>query len=305
MPTPADHRTPVRWTGVPPEDRRAERRELLLDATFELLGTEGWSGTTVRAVCQAARLNPRYFYESFADLDALVVAVYDRLVAELRAEVTAAVDAAGADPAAQTARRRRDDRGFVDDDRRRARVLYVEALGSEALNRRRIETGYDVVTFVERDAAERRGAPPAGEHIGRIAAAVLVGGFSELLVAWLDGRIAVSREQLIDDATALFLRPGRGGRVRSPSAARARPGTDPASSRCRSPAAIWRSSGRGTTTRVGRIRRWRRERRIRRAVRSLDAELELMLGPPRPAAPTGPWVALAALSLGPVELRES
>ena len=41
--------------------------------------------------------------------------------------------------------------GFVDDDRRRARVLYVEALGNEALNRRRIETGHDVVaSFVQR-----------------------------------------------------------------------------------------------------------------------------------------------------------
>jgi hypothetical protein len=39
-------------------------------------------------------------------------------------------------------------------------------------------------------------------------------------------------------------------------------------------------------------------------VRSLDAELELLLGPPRPPAPTGPWVWLAALSLGPIELPE-
>jgi len=204
LPTPDDHRTAVRWTGVPPEDRRAERRELLLDATFELLGTAGWAGTTVRAVCQAARLNPRYFYESFGDLDALVVAVYDRLIAELRAEVTAAVGAAGDDPVAQTRAAVETTVLFVDEDRRRARVLYVEALGSEALNRRRIETGYDVVTFVERGAAGRPGAPAAGEHIGRITAAVLVGGFSELLVAWLDGRIAVSRAQLIDDATVLF-----------------------------------------------------------------------------------------------------
>ena len=28
----------------------------------------------MRAVCQAAQLNPRYFYESFEDLDGLVVA---------------------------------------------------------------------------------------------------------------------------------------------------------------------------------------------------------------------------------------
>jgi AcrR family transcriptional regulator len=190
---------------VPTEDRRAERRVLLLDATFELLGTSGWAGTTVRAVCRRARLNPRYFYESFADLDTLVVAVYDRLVAELRAEVRAAIDAAGDDLGDQMRAAVETTVRFVDEDRRRAQVLYVEALGCEALNRRRIETGYDVVAFVERDAADRRGAPPAAEHIGRISAAVLVGGFSELLVAWLDGRIAVSRQQLIDDASALFV----------------------------------------------------------------------------------------------------
>ncbi len=205
MPNHDDHRAPTRWAGLPAADRKAERRQLLLDATFELLGTEGWSGTTVRAVCQGARLNPRYFYESFADLDALVVAVYDRLIAELRDHVAAAVDAAGDDPSAQMRAAVETTVRFVDDDRRRARVLYVEALGSEALNRRRIETGYDVVTLIERDAADRRGAPPSGEQIGRIAAAVLVGGFSELLVAWLDGRVAIGRQQLIDDASELFL----------------------------------------------------------------------------------------------------
>ena len=186
-------------------DRRAERRTLLLDAAFELLGTEGWPGTTVRAVCQAARLNPRYFYESFDDLDALVVAVYDRLVGELGAEVMAAVQEAGDDTRAQT--RAAVDRivRFVDEDRRRARVLYVEALGNEALNRRRVETGHTLVAAVEQYTVERHGPPRPGEQIGRIGAAILVGGTSELVVAWLDGRIDVDRDQLVDDATALFL----------------------------------------------------------------------------------------------------
>ena len=186
-------------------DRRAERRTLLLDAAFELLGTEGWLGTTVRAVCQAARLNPRYFYESFDDLDALVVSVYDRLVGELGAEVMAAVQEAGDDTRAQT--RAAVDRivRFVDEDRRRARVLYVEALGNEALNRRRVETGHTLVAAVEQYTVERHGPPRPGEQIGRIGAAILVGGTSELVVAWLDGRIDVDRDQLVDDATALFL----------------------------------------------------------------------------------------------------
>ncbi len=213
MPTPTraeppdrhpDRHTP-RWAGLAAEDRRSERRTLLLDAAFELLGTEGWAGTTVRAVCQAARLNPRYFYESFDDLDALIVAVYDRLVAELAEEVRVAVATAGDDPREHTRAAIGRIVGFVDDDRRRARVLYIEALGNEALNRRRIETGHALVAAVEQYVIERHGPLPPGEQIGRIGAAVLVGGTSELIMAWLDGRIEATPAQLVDDATELFL----------------------------------------------------------------------------------------------------
>jgi len=200
LPSDTPIRSPTRWAGVPAADRRAERRTLLLDAAFELLGTEGSSGTTVRAVCQRARLNPRYFYEGYEDLDALVVAVYDRVVDELGAAVARAQEAAGGDASARVRATIARTVEFVDEDRRRGRVLYVEALGNEALNRRRIEAGYQVI-----DAVARTGR---GE-ISRVSAAILVGGLSELLVAWLDGRIDVTREQLVDDATALFLALGR------------------------------------------------------------------------------------------------
>jgi AcrR family transcriptional regulator len=197
-------RRPSRWAGLSAEDRKSGRRELLIEVAYELLGTEGWSGTTVRAVCQAARLNPRYFYESFEDLDQLVIAVYDKVVAELGLEVLAAIDAAG-DVRSQSRAAVETIVRFVDEDRRRARVLYIEALGNEALNRRRIETGHQIVSVVELVANERHGALPPGEHIGRIGASILVGGTGELIVAWLEGRIQVTREQLIDDATEMFL----------------------------------------------------------------------------------------------------
>ncbi len=181
---------------------------MLLDAAFELLGTEGWSGTSVRAVCQRADLNPRYFYESFEDLDALLIAVYDRLVEELGQQVLDAVAAAGDDSRERVRAAMETIVAFVDDDRRRGRVLYVEALGSEALNRRRIETSHALVALVERAGADRKGEPPPGEHIGTVAAAILVGGSGELVAAWLDGRIDIPREQLIDDSTELFLAVG-------------------------------------------------------------------------------------------------
>lgn len=191
--------------GLAPADRRAERRTLLLDAAFDLLGTEGWAGTSVRSVCQAARLNPRYFYESFEDLDELIVAVYDRLVEELGERAVAAMAAAGDDPAAKVRAALATTFRFIDEDRRRGQVLYVEALGNERLNRRRIETAHALVALVEQAGIERHGRPRAGEHLGRVTAAVLVGGASELVMAWLDGRIDATVEQLIEDASELFL----------------------------------------------------------------------------------------------------
>jgi len=185
------------WAGVAPDDRRAERRALLLDTAFDLLGTEGWSGTTVRGVCQAANLNPRYFYESFDDLDALLIAVYDRLVAELQAEVEKAVANAGDDAASQVRATVESTVRFVDDDRRRGRVLYSEALGNEALNKRRVEAGFAVAEVLSRGRADQR-----------VTASFIVGGFSEVLVAWLDGRIKVSRKRLVEQTTALFLKVG-------------------------------------------------------------------------------------------------
>ncbi len=193
-----------RWAGMPIADRKAERRELILQAAFDLLGTEGWSATTVRAVIEHTGLNPRYFYESFSGLDELVVAVYDHVVEQLGKLVVNALDSA-TDPESQVRAVVQATVDFVDEDRRRGRVLYHEGLGSEALNVRRVEASHAVVAFIEQYAAERGSAPAAGDPIGRVGAAVVVGGFSRLLTDWLDGRIAVSKDTLVEDATELFL----------------------------------------------------------------------------------------------------
>jgi AcrR family transcriptional regulator len=208
MVTPvAKTRSPVtgRWAGVPADERRAERRRLLVEAAFDLLGTEGTAGTTVRAVCQASQLNPRYFYESFDDLDALLVAVYDHVVDELGAAAIAAVEAVGDEPVEEIRAGVGAVVRYVTGDPRRARILYVEALGNPTLARRTRAAGQALLDLIESSARRRHGPPPPGEHIGSMAAALLVGGLGTLLLRWIDGRIDVTEEQLIDDATALFL----------------------------------------------------------------------------------------------------
>jgi AcrR family transcriptional regulator len=203
VPSDAPTRTPSRWNGLSTEERQRERRRLLIDAAFELLATEGSAGTTVRAVCAHARLNPRYFYESFTDLDELLVAVYDDVLRQLQRRITAAVGAAADDDAAMRAAVEATVR-FVDEDRRRGRILYVEALGNEALNVRRVQAGAVLIDLVQQDHSRRDGQTHE-PRIGRLGAAIMVGGFSELLVSWLDGRVDLSTPELIEDATEVFL----------------------------------------------------------------------------------------------------
>ncbi|MCC7078027.1 MAG: TetR/AcrR family transcriptional regulator, partial [Acidimicrobiia bacterium] len=145
MPDQQTPRTASRWAGLPQASRRAQRRTLLLDTAFELLASEGETGMSVRAVCQAARLNPRYFYESFESLDELLVTVYDRVVEELAAAVTLALVNAPADVGSQVRATIDTILEFVDEDRRRGQIVYVVALGNEKLNNRRLETGRHLV----------------------------------------------------------------------------------------------------------------------------------------------------------------
>jgi AcrR family transcriptional regulator len=214
-----------RWRGVPFEARRAERRELLVDTAFELLGTDGWGGTSVRGVCQAARLNPRYFYESFDSLEALFIAVFDRLVLEATREALAAIERAGTDPGARAVAVIDASIRYVTADPRRARILFVEALGNETVGRRRLDTLHATAEFLERSAWRQTGL--ADDRIGIVASHLVVGGLTELVVTWLDGRLDVTLDELVEDAASLMVAIGSG----AVGTARARRALDKSGSR--------------------------------------------------------------------------
>ncbi|WP_354699262.1 hypothetical protein DSM112329_04973 [Paraconexibacter sp. AEG42_29] len=200
-----------RYGGSSAEERLVERRDRLMATALELLGTEGWSGTTVRSVCAHAKLNPRYFYESFADLDALVVAVFDAVSLDVTRTVLSAAAAAPRDDPQGAARLAIGTLvRAVTDDPRLARVLFVEALGNEVLARRRLDGMRDLWRILATFARGYYGREDDEDPIADVAAALLVGGSTELLIAWLDGRLGIDREQLIEDLAELFVITGEG-----------------------------------------------------------------------------------------------
>lgn len=89
------------YGGMDAEERRAERRLKLIDAAIAVYGEVGYRSATVKAICEAAELTERYFYESFVNSEALLIAAYRHVVDHLHRELTAAAAAASEDPDAR------------------------------------------------------------------------------------------------------------------------------------------------------------------------------------------------------------
>jgi len=87
-----------RYGGQSQEARVQERREKLMRAAAALYGRLGPAGASVTAICAEASLTPRYFYESFANREALLLAVFRAVCARLLDQIGAAIDPR--DPAA-------------------------------------------------------------------------------------------------------------------------------------------------------------------------------------------------------------
>ncbi len=67
------------YGGQSAEARALARRERLIEAAVKVYGAQGYRNATVKAVCEAAGLTERYFYESFDNSEALLIAAFDHV----------------------------------------------------------------------------------------------------------------------------------------------------------------------------------------------------------------------------------
>lgn len=159
-----------RWSGVPLESRHALRRDNLVAAGVQLLGGAGGPALTVRAVCRHAGLTERYFYESFADREHFVRAVYDDVCTRAMATLTSA----------QTPREAVEQ--FVElmvDDPVRGRVLLLAPAVEPALTRSGAEWMPNFIELLQRKLS--RIVDPV---LQKLVATSLIGALTGLFTAY-------------------------------------------------------------------------------------------------------------------------
>ncbi|MDY6997669.1 MAG: TetR/AcrR family transcriptional regulator [Actinomycetota bacterium] len=180
-----------RWSGVPLRDRRALRRDELLTAGIGLLGSPDGPGLTVRAVCRAAGLTERYFYESFTDRDEFVAAVYDEVCTTAMA---ALMDAGNPRDAVER---------FVAmmvDDPVRGRVLLLAPEAEPVLAQSGARWMPNFIELLQRKLTR------ITDHTEQAMVATgLIGALTALFTAYLNGRLPATREQFIDHCAELLL----------------------------------------------------------------------------------------------------
>ncbi|MFL6088633.1 MAG: TetR/AcrR family transcriptional regulator [Aeromicrobium sp.] len=192
------------YGGVTATERRARRRADLVDAALDLIAEAGPNAVTKRAVCGRAGLNDRYFYEHFANSEALLLALMQDTTAQGVELLLAAVAAAGPTVPAQVLAAAHALLDFVSEDPRRATLL-LASHGNETLQRAHLETQQTVARIVAVMARQVLGDAAPTEQNTEMASFVVVSGGMELLSAWIRGEYDVSREQLARLLAALLL----------------------------------------------------------------------------------------------------
>lgn len=194
------------YAGESLAERVARRRLQFLDAGLEVFGTTGYRTATVRQLCRQAELTDRYFYESFASLEDLLVAVYEREFDQLQQVVMAALagEAAQRDPMSAV----QAGLGALFDmasDPRVARVCWLEVLGVsprvDAVYTRTFERFADlVVSFAWQHMPDLN----IGDTEARVLGYALVGAVSLPVQQWLLSGYQEPRETMVAGTARVF-----------------------------------------------------------------------------------------------------
>lgn len=186
--------------------RISRRRASLLEAGLEVFGTQGYRATSVKALCGQVGLTERYFYESFANREALLAAVFDMLAADLDATLRTELARRANDPPARIRAVVTTFFDFMREDPRRARVMLLEILGvNPDIDRRYQAAVRDLARLMEHPSLSLlppgRGNAAAGVRVMSIG---LVGAMVQIATQWMLDGFETPRRTVVQNALRLF-----------------------------------------------------------------------------------------------------
>lgn len=160
-------------------ERRADRRNRLVQAGLELFGTEGWAAATIERLCAVAGVATRSFYEEFSSREDLLRAVYEDIMAGVVTQVLPAVTASTGSVEQRIRTGLQGYVGYLTDDPRRAKVAHREVRVAGVLEQDRYAM---ILRFADIIATETRLDQGASSRILGLA---LAGAVTEVLVDWV------------------------------------------------------------------------------------------------------------------------
>lgn len=198
MATGAGSRNGRTWRGQSLEERRAERRERLIEAGIELFGTRGYQRSSVKAVCEKAGLTERYFYEAFDDREALLAGIFGILVADTRDATLAAIEGSTEDIYTRLELGLRAFFAALTEDPRRARIQEIETVGvSESLEAQRREALHLYAGLIADQVRQEPGWTGDDRRL-EVLSLGMVGAVNEQLIDFVLGQIDLEAEELLE-----------------------------------------------------------------------------------------------------------
>ncbi|AIS01958.1 TetR/AcrR family transcriptional regulator [Streptomyces glaucescens] len=197
-----------RYGGRSAEERQAERRRRFLDAALRLFGDRpGYRATTVAALCEAAGLSTRQFYEEFRTLEDVLAALHLQVNDWAEQAVRAAVaQAAGLPLAERVAAIFHAYAADVTADPRRIRITFVEIVGvSPRLEEQRLARRARWIDLIraEAEAAVARGEAAPRDY--RLPAAAFIGSVNGLLHDWSAGWVDATLDEVVTELVRQLL----------------------------------------------------------------------------------------------------
>jgi AcrR family transcriptional regulator len=191
------------YGGLSALERRAERRERLIEAGLELFGTLGFAKTTIPMLCSASGVTARHFYEEFESREALLRELYDHIAQNALERVVAALRDTGRDVRARIRHSNEAYFRYLTSDPRLARVYAIEAVGLnpelEAHRRAKREA------FVKKMTKAAQRVEDANVD-SRLLSAAIAGASHDLLLEWVIAPRRPSVEKMIDTITNVWVR---------------------------------------------------------------------------------------------------